>query len=73
MEKMKQRDIFEQLMEEMMQEFPHVAKALVAERDIYLAGFMQKIMKIPVVLPGNSGFLIYLCFVTNWLFCNLKV
>nr|CAB3267206.1 traB domain-containing protein [Phallusia mammillata] len=53
-EKMKQRDIFEQLLEEMMEEFPHVATALVAERDIYLAGYMQKTMKMPVVLPDDS-------------------
>ncbi|CAK8675794.1 unnamed protein product [Clavelina lepadiformis] len=53
-ERMKEQDMFEQLMSEMIVEFPHMAKVLVTERDLYLTGSLQKAAKKPVVLPDNS-------------------
>uniref|UniRef100_H2ZLT9 TraB domain-containing protein n=1 Tax=Ciona savignyi TaxID=51511 RepID=H2ZLT9_CIOSA len=53
-EKLKERDMFEQLMAEMVGEFPHMANALVAERDIFLTGYLQHTMKMKVTLPDES-------------------
>nr|XP_002127292.1 traB domain-containing protein [Ciona intestinalis] len=53
-EKLKERDMFEQLLSEMVVEFPHMANALVAERDIFLTGYLQKTMKMGVTLPDDS-------------------
>uniref|UniRef100_H2ZLT8 TraB domain-containing protein n=1 Tax=Ciona savignyi TaxID=51511 RepID=H2ZLT8_CIOSA len=52
-EKLKERDMFEQLMAEMVGEFPHMANALVAERDIFLTGYLQHTMKMKVTLPAQ--------------------
>ena len=53
-EKLKEQDIFEQLLQEMIVEFPHMANVLVAERDMYISGFLQRIIKTPVFLPGRG-------------------
>jgi len=55
-EKMKEKDMFEQLLSEMVEEFPHMAKVLVYERDVFLAGFLQKVSRIPVQLPENCEY-----------------
>ena len=55
-EKLKQRDIFEQLMQEMILEFPHMSKVLISERDIYISGFLQRVMKTPMFLVGHGKF-----------------
>ena len=53
-EKLKDQDIFEQLLQDMLEEFPHMAHVLVTERDLYISGFLQRVMKTPVYLPGQS-------------------
>lgn len=58
-EKLKQQDIFEQLMEEMLVEFPHMTKVLVSERDTFISGYLQKVMKSPVFLLGHGELVIY--------------
>jgi len=46
--------IFEQMLQDMIEEFPHMANVLVTERDIYISGFLQRVMKTPVYLPGQG-------------------
>ena len=53
-ERLKQQDIFEQLLQEMITEFPHMTRVLVTERDMFISGYLQKVMRTPVILPNHG-------------------
>ncbi|GFR92045.1 TraB domain-containing protein [Elysia marginata] len=51
-EKCKQKDMLEQMIEEMTGEFPALGEAFVKERDIYLAHSLRRVAQ-PIPLPGS--------------------
>ena len=53
-EKMKDKDIFEQFLNDIVVQFPHMAEVLVTERDIYLTNALQRALSMKVVLPNNE-------------------
>lgn len=53
-EKMKEKDIFEQMLNEIVVAFPHMAEVLVTERDLFLTKVMQSALESQITLPNND-------------------
>ena len=66
-EKCKQKDMLEQMIEEMTGEFPALGETFVKERDIYLAHSLRKVAQ-PIPCPDAPEGRLPLGYISNTIF-----
>lgn len=71
MEKCKQKDLLEQMMAEMIGEFPDLHRTIVSERDIYLTYMLKQAAK-KTELPRASESMTFFMYFSFYRMCNVE-